>query len=114
MACSPRQRILGDAGVLLVAFAASRLSQTQGTWTIWAGPGPDRPTWTLTASPHSPSSLLSDLSETLAHDTGLRRPKAAGTGRRTSLVTDPPTVPVVAASLEAATALPPAGDHTAA
>ncbi|MFH9201321.1 DUF317 domain-containing protein [Streptomyces anulatus] len=68
------------------------------TWTIWAGPDPDRPTWTVTASPHTPSSLLPDLSETLAHDTGLRRPLAAGTGRRTSLVTGPPAMPVVAAA----------------
>ncbi|MFJ4967009.1 DUF317 domain-containing protein [Streptomyces sp. NPDC088729] len=87
----------GDAGVLFDAFAAQRLSQTLDTWTIWAGPDPDRPTWTVTASPHTPSSLLSGLSETLAHDTGLRLPQAAGTGRETSLVTSPPTIPAVAA-----------------
>ncbi|MEW2386773.1 hypothetical protein AB0933_00260 [Streptomyces venezuelae] len=26
------------------------------TWTVWAGPDPDSPTWTITASPHTPSS----------------------------------------------------------
>ncbi|WP_435285392.1 DUF317 domain-containing protein [Streptomyces bacillaris] len=91
----------GDAGVLFDAFAAQRLSETLHTWTIWAGPDPERPTWTVTASPHTPSSLLSGLAETLAHDTGLRRPQTAGNGRRTSLVTGPPAMPVVAATAAA-------------
>ncbi|MFF5273838.1 DUF317 domain-containing protein [Streptomyces sp. NPDC000133] len=86
-----------DAGVRFDAFTAQRPTQNLAIWTIWAGPDPDRPTWTVTASPHTPSSLLSDLSETLAHETGLRRPQTAGTGRRTSLVISPPAVPAVAA-----------------
>lgn len=53
-----------DASVLFDAFAAQRLSQTLDTWTV-------------TASPHTPSSLLCSLSETLAHDTVLRRPPPA-------------------------------------
>lgn len=86
----------GDAGVRFDAFTAQHPTQNLATWTIWAGPDPDRSTWTVTASPHTPSSLLSDLSETLAHDTGLRRPQTASTGRRTSL-TSPPVIPAVAA-----------------
>ncbi|MFD3585390.1 DUF317 domain-containing protein [Streptomyces sp. NPDC058683] len=68
------------------------------TWTVWAGPGPDRPTWTVTASRHTPSSLLADLSETLAHETSIRRPQTATSERRTSLVTRPPATPAVAAT----------------
>ncbi|MFG2153158.1 DUF317 domain-containing protein [[Kitasatospora] papulosa] len=86
-----------DAGVRFDAFTAQHPSQNLATWTIWAGPDPDRPTWAITASPHTPSSLMSDLSETLAHETGLRRPQTAGTGRGTSLVTSLPAIPAVAA-----------------
>ncbi|WP_434600619.1 DUF317 domain-containing protein [Streptomyces sp. A5-4] len=84
----------GEAGVQFDPLTAQR-PQNSATWTIWAGTGPDRPAWAVTASPHTPSSLLADLSETLAQETGLRRPQSAGTGRRTSLVTSPPAVPVV-------------------
>ncbi|WP_353850228.1 DUF317 domain-containing protein [Streptomyces phaeoluteigriseus] len=42
----------GDAGVRFDAFAAQHPSQNLATWTVWAGPGPDRPTWALTGSPH--------------------------------------------------------------
>ncbi|MGW1876018.1 DUF317 domain-containing protein [Streptomyces sp. NPDC001975] len=54
-------------------LAAQHPNQSLATWTIWAGPGPDRPTWTVTASPHTPSSLLAGLSESLAHQTGTRQ-----------------------------------------
>lgn len=86
----------GEAGVRFDPLTAQH-PHNPATWIIWAGPAPDRPTWAITASPHTPSSLLSDLSETLAHDTGLRRPQTAGTARRTSLVTSPPPIPAVAA-----------------
>ncbi|MEU8698314.1 DUF317 domain-containing protein [Streptomyces sp. NPDC048680] len=79
-----------DAGIRFDAFTAQHPTQNPATWTRWAGPDPVRPTWTVTASPHTPSSLLSDLSETLANETGLRRPQTAGTGRRASLTTSPP------------------------
>ncbi|MET7536811.1 DUF317 domain-containing protein [Streptomyces sp. NPDC005507] len=36
-------------------------------------PKPRPPTWTLTTSPHTPSSLLAALSENLAHGTGTRQ-----------------------------------------
>lgn len=88
----------GDAGVQFDAFTAQHPSQNLATWTVWAGPDPDRPTWTLTASPHTPSSLLADLSETLAHETGTRHPPTATPERRTNLVTSPPTTPAVAAT----------------
>ncbi|MEU4173781.1 DUF317 domain-containing protein [Streptomyces sp. NPDC026589] len=86
----------GEAGVQFDPLTAQH-PQNPATWTIWAGPDPDRPTWAITASPRTPSSLMSDLSETLAHDTGLRRPQTTGTGPRTSLVTSPPAIPAGAA-----------------
>ncbi|MGW2477932.1 DUF317 domain-containing protein [Streptomyces sp. NPDC001665] len=87
----------GDAGVLFDALHAQQRSQTMATWTIWAGPNPDRPAWAVTASPHAPNSLLGDLFETLAHGTGLRRPKAAGTGHRSCPTSSHPAVTVNAA-----------------
>ncbi|BCK73724.1 hypothetical protein Srufu_076770 [Streptomyces libani subsp. rufus] len=44
----------GDAGVQFDAFAAQHPQPSLATWTVWAGPGPDRPTWILTASPPTP------------------------------------------------------------
>ncbi|MEV5843618.1 DUF317 domain-containing protein [Streptomyces sp. NPDC051985] len=55
------------------------------------------PHWTVTASPNTPRSLLTDLSETLAHDTGTRHAQPAGRTRKTS----PPTTPPVTASAAA-------------
>ncbi|MGW0010906.1 DUF317 domain-containing protein [Streptomyces tendae] len=63
----------GGAGVQFDAFAAQHASQNLATWTIWAGLNSNRPTWAITASPHTPSPLLADLSETLAHETGTRQ-----------------------------------------
>ncbi|MFJ8075711.1 DUF317 domain-containing protein [Streptomyces sp. NPDC096176] len=53
------------------ASEARHLQQTLATWTVWAGPSPDRPTWTLTASPHTPSSLLAALSSSRSPRTAL-------------------------------------------
>ncbi|WP_256966355.1 DUF317 domain-containing protein, partial [Streptomyces griseiscabiei] len=39
-----------DAGVQFDAFAAQQPNSTLATWTIWAGPSIDHPTWTITAS----------------------------------------------------------------
>ncbi|MER6500135.1 DUF317 domain-containing protein [Streptomyces sp. NPDC001455] len=83
----------GDAGVRFDAFAAQHPSQNLATWTAWAGPGPDRPTWALTGSPHTPSSLLAGLSENLAHGTGTRQAQTKGHERIASLGTTPPTIP---------------------
>ncbi|MFE9416963.1 DUF317 domain-containing protein [Streptomyces griseofuscus] len=63
----------GDAGVQFDAFAAQRPNQDLATWTVWAGPDPNRGTWTITASPYTPSALLADLSENLAHATATRQ-----------------------------------------
>jgi hypothetical protein len=87
----------GDAGVQFDAFTAQHPSQNLATWTVWAGPGPDRPTWAITASPHTPSSLLGDLSETLAHESGTRQAQP-GRERRTRLAISASAAPAVAAS----------------
>ncbi|MFF0291017.1 DUF317 domain-containing protein [Streptomyces sp. NPDC005262] len=48
-----------DAGV-------QKPNSTLATLTVWAGPSIDHPTWPLTASPHTPSSLLAaDLTDDL-------------------------------------------------
>ncbi|WP_404789219.1 DUF317 domain-containing protein [Streptomyces pristinaespiralis] len=90
----------GDAGVRFDAFAAQHPSQNLATWTVWAGLSPDRPTWALTGSPHTPSSLLADLSKTLTHGTGTRRTKTA---RRPLSVRLRPSPPAIS---------PPATGHT--
>jgi hypothetical protein len=87
----------GDAGVQFDAFTAQHPSQNLATRTVWAGPGPDRPTWAITASPHTPSSLLGDLSETLAHESGTRQAQP-GRERRTRLAISASAAPAVAAS----------------
>ncbi|MFJ4963771.1 DUF317 domain-containing protein [Streptomyces sp. NPDC088729] len=62
----------GDAGVQFDPLTAQH-PQNAATWTIRAGPGTDRPTWAITASPHIPSSLLTGLSETPTHQTCTRQ-----------------------------------------
>ncbi len=87
----------GDAGVQFDAFAAQHASQNLATWTIWAGPNPDRPTWAITASPHTPIPLLADLSRTLAHETGTRQTQPCRE-HRTRLAASLSAVPAVTAS----------------
>ncbi|MFJ3185402.1 DUF317 domain-containing protein [Streptomyces halstedii] len=87
----------GDAGVQFDAFAAQRPTQNLATWTVWGGPNPDRPAWTLTASPYTPSSLLADLSENLAYGTGTRQKPATSRQRQTRPVTTSPAGPVTGA-----------------
>ncbi|MFJ2794052.1 DUF317 domain-containing protein [Streptomyces sp. NPDC087290] len=84
----------GDSGVQFDAFAAQHPIQNLDTWTIWAGPSPDHAAWTLTASPYTPSPLLADLSETLAHGTGTRLPQATTRVRMRSLPTAAMAAPV--------------------
>ncbi|WP_051767528.1 DUF317 domain-containing protein [Streptomyces sp. NRRL S-37] len=69
----------GDAGVQFDAFAARQTAGTLSTWTLWAGPGIDRPAWAVNASAHTPVSLIADLTEELAHGIGTRcqRPRLA-------------------------------------
>ncbi|MEV8020018.1 DUF317 domain-containing protein [Streptomyces sp. NPDC086554] len=71
--------------------------QNPATWTIWAGPGPDQPTWAITASPHTPSSLLTALSETLAHQTCTRQAQP-GREHKDRLAANAAATPVVTAS----------------
>ncbi|MEU9404244.1 DUF317 domain-containing protein [Streptomyces sp. NPDC048281] len=42
----------GDAGVQFDAFAAQNPKAPLHTWTLWAGPSIDHPTWAIHALPH--------------------------------------------------------------
>ncbi|WP_416986162.1 DUF317 domain-containing protein [Streptomyces sp. T028] len=77
----------GDVGVQFDAFAAQQQNSTLATWTIWAGPSIDHPAWTLTASSYTPSSLLADLADNLAHGTGPRLASPHQTARHSSQLT---------------------------
>ncbi|MBW1597310.1 DUF317 domain-containing protein [Streptomyces sp. JJ38] len=88
----------GDAGVQFDAFAAQHPSQNLATWTVWAGTGPDQPTWTITASPQTPSTLLTDLSETLAHATGTRQAQPCREHLTRLATSATPVAPAVTAS----------------
>ncbi|MFJ5280922.1 DUF317 domain-containing protein [Streptomyces parvulus] len=87
----------GNAGIQFGAFAAQHPSQNQATRTLWAGTQPDqgRPTWSITASPQTPSSLLASLAESLAHETGTRQVQQ-GRAPTTSLASGPPAPAVTA------------------
>ncbi|MBT2409332.1 DUF317 domain-containing protein [Streptomyces sp. ISL-12] len=61
-----------DAGVTFDAFTAQNPRNASATWTLWAGPSIDRPTWAIHASAHTPAPLLAALAEDLAHGTGTR------------------------------------------
>ena len=75
----------GDAGVQFDAFAARQTASTLSTWTLWAGPSIDRPTWVVNASAQTPAPLIADLAEELAHGIGTRR-------QRPRLTSAPPAV----------------------
>jgi hypothetical protein len=91
----------GDAGIQFDAFTTQHPSQNLATWTVWAGADPERPAWTLTASPHTPSSLLAGLSENLVHGTGTRSPQAAARELRKKLAVTSPTAQTVTGNLAA-------------
>ncbi|MER6274270.1 DUF317 domain-containing protein [Streptomyces sp900105755] len=91
----------GDAGIQFDAFTAQHPSQNLATWTVWAGADPERPAWTLTASPHTPSSLLADLSESLVHGTATRSPQTAGREPTKKFAVTSPTAQTVTSSLAA-------------
>ncbi|NIY65629.1 DUF317 domain-containing protein [Streptomyces malaysiensis] len=61
-----------DAGVQFDAFAAQRPDSFLATWTIWAGPSIDQPTWAIHASPYAPAPVIAGLAAALVHDTGVR------------------------------------------
>ncbi|MEU1293773.1 DUF317 domain-containing protein [Streptomyces sp. NPDC005840] len=82
-----------NAGIQFDAFTAQHPSQNQATWTVWAGTSPDhRPTWSITASPQTPSSLIADLSECLAHENGTRQVQQ-GRELKTTLTSTPSAAP---------------------
>ncbi|WP_373559355.1 DUF317 domain-containing protein [Streptomyces sp. Ag82_G6-1] len=83
----------GQAGVRFDPLTAQH-HQNPASWTIWAGPDPDRPTWAITASPHTPSSLLADLTKNLAHGIGTRKMPTTSQ-RNSTLATVPPGLPRV-------------------
>ncbi|MFC8663099.1 DUF317 domain-containing protein [Streptomyces sp. NPDC057199] len=89
-----------DAGVQFDAFAAQNPNSTLATWTLWAGPSIDRPTWTLTASPYTPAALLADLAESLAHGTGIRTHTPVKVTRTAHLTTTPTAPPSRTATTE--------------
>ncbi|MFJ8112358.1 DUF317 domain-containing protein [Streptomyces sp. NPDC096132] len=88
----------GDAGIQFDVFAAQQPNSTLSTWTIWAGPSIDHATWTLTASPYTPNSLLADLADALAHRTGTRQTRASPRERGRQLHTTPPAMGPATAS----------------
>ncbi|MFB6553798.1 DUF317 domain-containing protein [Streptomyces sp. NPDC056405] len=85
-----------QAGVQFDPLTAQH-TQNPATWTIWAGAGSDRHTWAITASPHTPSSLLAGLAETLAQETGTRQVQP-GREPQNSLTASTPAAPTAAVS----------------
>ncbi len=61
------------AGLQFDTVTARHPRQNLATWTFQVDPDADRPGWTIAASPHTPSSLLADLCETIAQTTGARQ-----------------------------------------
>jgi hypothetical protein len=84
----------GDVGIQFDAFAAQQPNSTLATWTLWAGLSIDHPTWTITASPYTPSTLLADLAENLTDGTGKRQTNATSATRQrgSQLGTTPPAI----------------------
>ncbi|MFD5656174.1 DUF317 domain-containing protein [Streptomyces hirsutus] len=51
------------------------------TWTLWAGPSINQPTWAMNASAYTPAPLIANLTRELAHGIGTRqqRPQLTST-----------------------------------
>ncbi|MET9761738.1 DUF317 domain-containing protein [Streptomyces sp. NPDC006372] len=90
----------GDAGIQFDTFAAQQPNSTLVTWALWARPSIDRPTWNVTASPYTPSSLLADLAENLAHGTGIRTHTPVKVKPTVHLTTTPTAPPPTAATAQ--------------
>ncbi|MET9664963.1 DUF317 domain-containing protein [Streptomyces sp. NPDC006475] len=80
----------GDVGVQFDAFAAHTPHSPLGTWTIWAGPSIDHPTWAIRASAYTPAGLLADLAEELAHGIGTRQTTSGQARRVKQIASSPP------------------------
>lgn len=94
------ETLQGDAGVQFDAFAAQNPHSILATWTLWAGPSIDHPTWAITASPYTPASLLADLAENLAHGTGIRTHTPVKVKPTVHLTTTPTAPPPTATSAQ--------------
>ncbi|MER7986553.1 DUF317 domain-containing protein [Streptomyces noursei] len=86
----------GEAGIQFDAFAAQRPNGALPTWLLWAGPTIDQPTWEIAASTHTPSTLLANLVETLAHG-AVARPTTPLTPHAHQHTTPLPALPATAA-----------------
>jgi hypothetical protein len=64
--------VSGDVGIQFDVFAAQQPNSSLATWTVWAGPSVDQPTWAIHASPYALAPMIADLCEELAHGTGTR------------------------------------------
>ncbi|WSQ12887.1 DUF317 domain-containing protein [Streptomyces sp. NBC_01231] len=85
-----------DAGVQFDAFAAQQPNSSLATWTLWAGPTIDQPTWMIHASPCAPAPMIADLAEELAHGTGTRRFSPSFQRQPPRLTVAAPAIPSVA------------------
>ncbi|MFD5128942.1 DUF317 domain-containing protein [Streptomyces olindensis] len=94
------ETLQGDVGVQFDAFAAQNPHSTLATWTLWAGPSIDHPTWTITASPYTPAALLADLAENLAHGTGIQTHTPVKVKPTVHLTTTPTAPPPTAATAQ--------------
>ncbi|MFE6979285.1 DUF317 domain-containing protein [Streptomyces sp. NPDC057682] len=83
----------GEAGVQFDPLT-SQHPQNPATWTIWAGTDPDQPTWAISASPRTPTSLITGLCDALANETVVRQ-YPLGRERARGLVTPAPTPTVM-------------------
>lgn len=83
-----------DAGVQFDAFAAQNPNSPLATWTVWAGPSINQPTWAACASVYTPANLLADLAEELAHGTGTRPARAAQDRHTKESVSSLPAAPI--------------------
>ncbi|WP_330324677.1 DUF317 domain-containing protein [Streptomyces pseudovenezuelae] len=84
----------GDAGVQFDTFAAHNPQSPLHTWTLWAGPDIDSPTWAIRASAYTPAGLLADLAEELAHGTGTRQTRSGQPRRVKHLSGGSPAAPL--------------------
>ncbi|WP_414169072.1 DUF317 domain-containing protein [Streptoverticillium reticulum] len=87
-----------DAGIQFDAFAAQNPHSPLATWTLWAGPSIDHPTWEIHASPYTPTTLLANLTENLAHGTGTRHHSPTKPKHTAQLTTAPAALPPTPAS----------------
>ncbi|MDX2553272.1 MULTISPECIES: DUF317 domain-containing protein [Streptomyces] len=84
-----------DVGVQFDAFAAQTPHTHLDTWTIWAGPSINHPTWAIRTSGYAPAGLLAHLTEELAHGSGTLQTQPHQTTRRKSQInTTPPAPPL--------------------